>query len=76
MRRGYEAGVFTGKAAITVVVWRKERLDMGTVYFTEEMLKTNGLSFKGSRVVVSGSGNVSTYAMEKAIELGANVIRL
>lgn len=38
------------------------------------MLKTNDLSFAGQKVVVSGSGNVSTYAMEKAIELGATVI--
>ena len=75
MRGGYEAGVFTGKDPnYGGSLGRKEATGYGTVYFTEEMLKTNGLSFKGSRVVVSGSGNVSTYAMEKAIELGANVI--
>src|SRR5699024_4728956 len=44
------------------------------VYFTEEMLQANGLSFAGSSVVISGSGNVSIHAMEKAIELGAKVI--
>ena len=38
------------------------------------MLKDKGLSFKGSNVVVSGSGNVSIYAMEKATQFGAKVI--
>ena len=40
----------------------------------EEMLKDNGLSFNGSKVIVSGSGNVAIYAMEKAISLGAKII--
>ena len=53
---------------------RKEATGYGTIYFTEEMLKVNDLSFEGSRVIVSGSGNVSIYAMEKAIELGAKVV--
>lgn len=75
IRGGYEAGVFTGKDPnYGGSLGRKEATGYGTVYFTEELLKTNGLSFKGSTVVVSGSGNVSTYAMEKAIELGATVI--
>lgn len=75
IRGGYEAGVFTGKDPnYGGSLGRKEATGYGTVYFTEELLKTNGLSFKGSKVVVSGSGNVSTYAMEKAIELGATVI--
>lgn len=72
---GFEPGVFTGKdPAYGGSLGRKEATGYGTVYFAEEMLKTNGLSFDGKKVIVSGSGNVSTYAMEKAIELGAVVI--
>ncbi len=72
---GFEPGVFTGKDPnYGGSLGRQEATGYGTVYFAEEMLKTNDLSFKGSRVIVSGSGNVSTYAMEKAIELGATVI--
>ena len=75
MRGGYEAGVFTGKDPnYGGSLGRKEATGYGTVYFTEEMLKSKGLSFKGSKVIVSGSGNVSIYAMEKATELGATVI--
>jgi len=44
------------------------------VYFAEEMLKRNGLSFEGLRVSVSGSGNVAQYAVEKAMALGAKVV--
>lgn len=75
IRGGYEPGVFTGKDPnYGGSLGRKEATGYGTVYFAEEMLKTNQLQFKGSKVIVSGSGNVSTYAMEKAIELGATVI--
>lgn len=71
----YESGVFTGKC----VAWggslaRKEATGYGAVFFTEEMFKVRGDSLKGKRVVVSGSGNVAIYAMEKAMELGATVI--
>ena len=38
------------------------------------MLKDKGLDFKGSTVVVSGSGNVAIYAIQKATELGAKVV--
>ena len=44
------------------------------VYFADEMLKTKGLGFDGKRVLVSGSGNVAQYAVEKAMQLGAKVI--
>lgn len=75
LRGGYEAGVFTGKDPnYGGSLGRKEATGYGTVYFTEEMLKANNLSFKGSRVIVSGSGNVAIYAMEKATELGATVV--
>lgn len=75
MRGGFEAGVLTGKGiGYGGSLARKEATGYGTVYFVEEMLKDSNLHFKGSTVVVSGSGNVSIYAMEKAIELGAKVV--
>jgi len=55
---------------------RKEATGYGLIYITEEALKQRGDSFKGKKVVVSGSGNVATYAAEKAIELGATVITM
>lgn len=74
-RGAYEAGVLTGKGVLYGgSLGRKEATGYGTVYFVEEMLNERGLSFENSTVIVSGSGNVSIYAMEKAIELGATVI--
>ncbi|MFE8697252.1 NADP-specific glutamate dehydrogenase [Cytobacillus sp. FJAT-53684] len=75
LRGAYEAGVLTGKGiGYGGSLGRTEATGYGTVYFVEEMLKDKGLSFKGSTVIVSGSGNVSIYAMEKAMQLGAKVI--
>lgn len=75
LRGGYEAGVLTGKGlGYGGSLARTEATGYGTVYFVEEMLKDKGLSFKGSTVVISGSGNVSIYAMEKATQYGAKVV--
>jgi glutamate dehydrogenase (NADP+) len=75
LKGGYEAGVFTGKdPKHGGSLGRKEATGYGTVYFVEEMLKEADLSFKGKKVIVSGSGNVSTYAIEKAMQLGATVL--
>ncbi|WP_144493184.1 NADP-specific glutamate dehydrogenase [Bacillus pumilus] len=75
MRGAYEAGVLTGKSpGFGGSLARKEATGYGLVYFMEEMLKANGLQFEGRSVVVSGSGNVSIYAMEKVIELGGKVV--
>nr|WP_084632794.1 NADP-specific glutamate dehydrogenase [Planococcus plakortidis] len=75
LRNASEAGVFTGKNPDNGgSLIRKEATGYGTVYFVEEMLKDQDLSFNGSKVIVSGSGNVSIYAMEKATEFGAKVI--
>ncbi|WP_313892675.1 NADP-specific glutamate dehydrogenase [Psychrobacillus sp.] len=72
---GYEAGVFTGKDPNHGgSLGRKEATGYGTVYFVDEMLKEKGDSFDGKTVVVSGSGNVATYAIEKAVQLGAKVL--
>ncbi|WP_432806350.1 NADP-specific glutamate dehydrogenase [Lederbergia citrisecunda] len=75
LRGNFEAGVFTGKGVgYGGSLGRTEATGYGTVYFVEEMLKDRGLSFAGSTVVVSGSGNVSIYAIEKAQEYGAKVV--
>lgn len=70
-------GVLTGKA----LNWggsliRPEATGYGTVYFTQEMLKTRGESFTGKVVTISGSGNVAQFATEKVIELGGKVVTL
>ncbi|CAM3370987.1 NADP-specific glutamate dehydrogenase [Marinicrinis lubricantis] len=75
IRGGNEAGVLTGKGLLYGgSLTRTEATGYGCVYFVDEMLKAKGLSFKDSKVVVSGSGNVSIYAIEKAHQLGATVV--
>lgn len=75
IRGQFEAGVFTGKGInYGGSLGRTEATGFGTIYFVQEMLKSQGLSLKDSSVIISGSGNVSIYAMEKAIKLGAKVI--
>lgn len=72
---GNEAGVLTGKGlTYGGSLTRTEATGYGLVYFTQEMLKTKGESFANKTVVVSGSGNVSIYAIEKAQQLGAKVV--
>lgn len=68
-------GVLTGKGLhYGGSLVRTQATGYGLVYFVERMLKDLNLSFKGQRVVVSGSGNVAIYAIEKAQALGAKVI--
>ena len=75
LKGAFEAGVLTGKGiGYGGSLGRKEATGYGLVYFVEEMLKDKGLSFEGSTVVVSGSGNVSIYAIEKANQFGAKVL--
>jgi glutamate dehydrogenase (NADP+) len=71
----YESGVFTGKG----LTWggsraRTEATGYGAIFFLEEMLKARGDSIAGKTCIVSGSGNVALYAIEKAQALGAKVI--
>lgn len=71
----YESGMLTGKG----LTWggsqvRKEATGYGAVFFVEEMLKQQRETFEGKRVVVSGSGNVAIYAMEKVVQLGGTVV--
>src|SRR5512133_835294 len=70
-------GVLTGKG----IEWggsliRPEATGYGSVYFAEEMLKTRGQAIKGKTAVVSGSGNVAQYTVEKLLALGAKVLTL
>ena len=75
IKGAFEAGVLTGKGiGYGGSLGRKEATGYGLVYFVDEMLKHQGLSFEGSTVVVSGSGNVSIYAIEKAMQFGAKVV--
>ncbi len=70
-------GVLTGKGLpYGGSLARTEATGYGLCYFTDEMLKANGMSFEGKTVVISGSGNVAIYATEKAVELGAKVVTL
>ncbi|WP_080794193.1 NADP-specific glutamate dehydrogenase [Corynebacterium pacaense] len=71
----HESGVLTGKG----LTWggslvRTEATGYGAVYFVNEMIKAQGETLEGKRVIVSGSGNVATYAIQKAQELGATVV--
>jgi len=66
------SGVLTGKG----INWggsliRPEATGYGTVYFAEEMLKTRSDTLKGKTALVSGSGNVAQYTVEKLLDLGA-----
>jgi glutamate dehydrogenase (NADP+) len=71
------SGVLTGKG----LAWggslvRPEATGYGNVFFAQEMLKTRGESFEGKTCLVSGSGNVAQYTVEKLNQLGAKVVSL
>jgi len=67
-------GVLTGKGLTNGgSLARKEATGYGLVYLVDEMLKHSGKKLAGKTVIVSGAGNVATYAAEKAIQLGAKV---
>src|SRR5690554_503415 len=71
----YESGVLTGKSP----KWggalvRREATGYGAVFFAEEMLRVRNESLEGKTCVVSGSGNVAIYAIEKLQSLGAKVV--
>ena len=70
-------GVLTGKALPSGgSLARPEATGFGLCYFTDEMLKAAGRSFEGAKVVISGSGNVATFAAVKATTLGGKVIAM
>jgi glutamate dehydrogenase (NADP+) len=71
------AGVLTGKGlAYGGSLIRTEATGYGCVYFVQNMLERRGDGLAGKTCVVSGSGNVALYTVEKAIQLGAKVVTL
>ncbi|GAA0824630.1 NADP-specific glutamate dehydrogenase [Streptosporangium amethystogenes subsp. fukuiense] len=71
----YESAVITGKGlSYGGAQVRTEATGYGCAFFVDEMLKARGTSFDGKRVVVSGSGNVAVYTIEKVQQLGGTVI--
>ena len=71
----YEAGVLTGKGlSYGGSRARTEATGYGNAYFIQSMLATKGTDFEGKRVVVSGSGNVALYSIQKVMEFGATVV--
>ncbi len=72
---GQYEGVLTGKGlSFGGSLARTEATGYGLVYLVEEMLKNHANSIEGKTIVVSGSGNVATYAIEKALSLGGKVV--
>ena len=72
---GLYEGVLTGKGlSYGGSLARTEATGYGLLYFTQEMLKANGIDIAGKTAAVSGSGNVAIYAIEKATELGVKVL--
>jgi glutamate dehydrogenase (NADP+) len=73
--RNEHTGVLTGKG----IEWggsliRPEATGYGAVYFAAEMLNVNGESLEGKTALVSGSGNVAQYTIEKLLDLGAKAV--
>lgn len=70
-------GVLTGKGlSYGGSLARTEATGYGVCYYMKEMLADMGESFEGKKVVISGSGNVATYACQKATQLGGKVIAM
>ena len=77
LRNANDQGVLTGKGlTFGGSLARTEATGYGLIYFVEEMLKESGKTLEGKRVVVSGSGNVAIYAVQKAQSLGAKVVAM
>ncbi len=73
--RGVYEGVLTGKGlSYGGSLARKEATGYGLLYIVQEMLKSKGDSLQGKTVIVSGAGNVATYAIEKAYQLGGKPV--
>lgn len=70
-------GVLTGKGReFGGSLIRPEATGYGNIYFLLEMLKTRNIDIKGKTCLVSGSGNVAQYTVEKLIQLGAKVVTM
>ena len=74
---GLYEGVLTGKGlTFGGSLARTEATGYGLIYMLDEMLKHNGKELAGKTVLVSGSGNVAIYAVQKAQALGAKVVAM
>ncbi len=70
-------GMLTGKSlSFGGSKMRTEATGYGVMYFLKEMLKKNDADLDGKSIIISGAGNVATYAAEKAIQMGARVLSL
>jgi glutamate dehydrogenase (NADP+) len=70
-------GILTGKGiSYGGSLIRPEATGYGNVYFSQNMLQLKGESFEGKTVVISGSGNVAQYSVDKATQLGAKVVTM
>ncbi len=75
IRGAYKGGILTGKGvSYGGSLARTEATGYGLLYLTEELLRCNGHTLKGKVIAVSGAGNVATYAIQKAWELGAKPV--
>lgn len=75
--RNEYSGILTGKGlTYGGSLARTEATGYGLLYFTNAMLKKNGLSLDGKTIVISGAGNVAIYACEKAQQLGGKVVTM
>ena len=75
MQGSFTSGVLTGKGlSYGGSKARREATGYGLLYLTQEMLRCNGIDIAGKTVAVSGAGNVATYAIEKAWQLGAKPV--
>jgi len=75
LKGAYEAGVLTGKGlSFGGSLARTEATGYGLLYFVKNMLDDNGIDIAGKTIAISGSGNVATYAIQKAQEMGAKVV--
>ena len=75
MQGSFSSGVLTGKGlSYGGSKARREATGYGLLYLTQEMLRCNGIDIAGKIVAVSGAGNVATYAIEKAWQLGAKPV--
>ena len=71
------ASVLTGKGIpFGGSLGRTEATGYGLIYFLENMIEAKGKSLKGAKVVISGSGNVALYALQKVTQLGATVVAM
>ena len=75
--RGLYEGVLTGKGlSFGGSLIRTEATGYGVVYMLNEIAKAHNDSVEGKKIVVTGSGNVAIYAVEKATQLGAKVVAM